>query len=134
MLEQGLKDRNGERIAGLRELLERLRQRRRDELANHDLGGVYDDIAQELREVVSQNGPHSTGWRRPPAGSGDRRREDVVGAAMAERRMQLGLLPPDLAGQVRSLSEYDFASGEARHDHPHSGGHDRARGEVPGQS
>jgi uncharacterized protein with von Willebrand factor type A (vWA) domain len=114
MLQEGLKDRNGERIAGMRELLERLRQRRQEELAKHDLGGVYDDIAQELREVVNQERAALDGLEEAARQSGDRRREDVVGAAMAERRMHLDLLPPDLAGQVRSLSEYDFASGEAR--------------------
>ena len=114
MLQEGLKDRMGERIAGMRELLERLRQRRQDELANHDLGGVYDDIANELRQVVNQERAAIDQLEEAARQSGDRRREEVVGAAMAERRMELDLLPPDLAGQVRSLSEYDFASGEAR--------------------
>ncbi|HEX3621381.1 MAG TPA: hypothetical protein VHT97_03600 [Acidimicrobiales bacterium] len=104
MLQEGLKDRNGERIAGMRELLERLRQRRQEELAKHDLGGVYDDIAQELREVVNQERAALDGLEEAARQSGDQRREDVVGAAMAERRMHLDLLPPDLAGQVRSLS------------------------------
>ena len=36
MLQEGLKDRMGERIAGLRELLDRLRERRREELGKHD--------------------------------------------------------------------------------------------------
>ncbi|HUR23323.1 MAG TPA: hypothetical protein VMZ73_05565, partial [Acidimicrobiales bacterium] len=114
MLQEGMRDRMGERIAGLRELLERLRQRRREELANHDLGGVYDDIAQELREVVSQERAEMDRLQEAAEASGDQRRQDIVGDAMAERRMELDLLPPDLAGQVRSLSEYDFASGEAR--------------------
>src|SRR5580765_6853618 len=52
MLQSGFRDQNGERMAGLRELMERLRRRRRDELEKYDLGGVYDDIAQELRDVV----------------------------------------------------------------------------------
>ena len=114
MLQEGMKDRMGERIAGIRELLERLRQRRREELADHDLGGVYDDIAQELREVVGQERAEIDRLEEAARQSGDQRRQDVVGEAMAERRMELDLLPPDLAGQVRSLSEYDFASGEAR--------------------
>ncbi len=114
MLQEGLEDRMGERIAGLRELLERLRQRRQEELASHDLGGVYDDIAKELREVVDQERSALDGLEESARQSGDARREDVVGGAMAERRMQLDLLPPDLAGQVRSLAEYDFASGEAQ--------------------
>jgi uncharacterized protein with von Willebrand factor type A (vWA) domain len=114
MLQDGMTDRMGERIAGIRELLDRLRQRRREELANHDLGGVYHDIAQELREVVTQERAAIDALEEAARQSGDQRRQDVVGEAMAERRMELDLLPPDLAGQVRSLSEYDFASGEAR--------------------
>jgi uncharacterized protein with von Willebrand factor type A (vWA) domain len=114
MLQEGLKDRMGERIAGLRELLERLRQRRQDELANHDLGGVYDDIANQLREVVDEERAALDQFEDAARQSGDKRREEVVGAAMAQRRTELDLLPPDLAGQVRSLSEYDFASGQAR--------------------
>ncbi len=114
MLQEGMRDRMGERIAGIRELLERLRQRRREELANHDLGGVYDDIAEELREVVTQERAEIDRLEEAARQSGDQRRQEIVGEAMAERRMELDLLPPDLAGQVRSLSEYDFASGEAR--------------------
>src|SRR5579872_4803758 len=52
MLQQGFRDRNGEQVAGMRELLERLRRRRRDELERYDLGGVYEDIAQRLRDVL----------------------------------------------------------------------------------
>ena len=114
MLQDGLKDRMGEQVAGLRELLERLRRRRREELARHDLGGVYEDIAQELREVVGQERAALDGLEEAARRSGDQRRQDVVEGAMAERRMHLDLLPPDLAGQVRSLSEYDFASADAR--------------------
>jgi len=114
MLQYGLEDRMGERIAGIRELLERLRRRRQEELATHDLGGVYDDIARELREVVDLERATLDGLEEAARQSGDARREDVVSGAMAERRMQLGLLPPDLAGQVRSLSEYDFASDKAQ--------------------
>src|ERR1043165_2788106 len=54
MLQSGFRDRNGERVQGVREMLEKLRRRRRDQLERYDLGGVYDDIAQELREVVEQ--------------------------------------------------------------------------------
>src|SRR5436309_7310021 len=52
MLQSGFRDRNNERVSGMRELLEKLRRRKRDELEKYDLGGVYDDIAEDLREVV----------------------------------------------------------------------------------
>src|SRR5438132_13383448 len=51
LMQSGFRDHNGERLAGMRELLERLRRRRKDELERYDLGGVYDAIAQELRDV-----------------------------------------------------------------------------------
>src|SRR5881409_2860909 len=52
LMQSGFRDRNNERVQGMRELLEKLRRRRRDELERYDLGGVYDDIAQELHDVI----------------------------------------------------------------------------------
>src|SRR3954447_2677882 len=43
LMQSGFRDQNGERIDGMRDLLEKLRRRRRDELQRYDLGGVYDD-------------------------------------------------------------------------------------------
>ncbi len=54
LLQRGFTDRNGERIAGLREMLERLRERRREMLDRHDLGGPYEDIAERLRQILDQ--------------------------------------------------------------------------------
>ena len=49
LMQQGFQDRDGEQLMGMREMLERLRQRRRQELESRDLGGVYDDIAEKLQ-------------------------------------------------------------------------------------
>src|SRR4029077_316933 len=43
MMQQGFRDRNDERLMGLREMLERLRERRRQELESRDLGGGCGD-------------------------------------------------------------------------------------------
>ncbi len=48
----GFHDRVGHRLEGLRSMLERLGQQRRDILEQHDLGGVYEDIAEDLRDVI----------------------------------------------------------------------------------
>src|SRR5207248_3371299 len=114
MLQSGFRDRNGERAAGIRELLEKLRRRRRDELERYDLGGVYDDIAQELREVIEQERGGIDELEREARESGDARRQEITDQVAQERRMQLDLLPPDLAGQVRELQQYEFTSSEAR--------------------
>ncbi len=114
MLQSGFRDQQGERVQGMRELLEKLRRRRRDELERYDLGGVYDDVAEELRQVIDQERSSLDALEQAARESGDQRRQDISEQAMAERRMQLDLLPPDLAGQVRGLQEYEFTSAEAQ--------------------
>ncbi len=114
MLQSGFTAPDGERLQGLREIMERLRRQRREALESHDLGGVYDEIAQELSEVVDEERASLDELGREAAESGDQRRQEVTDAVVAERGMQLDLLPPDLAGQVRSLQEYEFTSSEAR--------------------
>jgi len=113
LLQQGFRDRNGERIAGLQQLLERLRSRRREMLDQHDLGGAYDGIAEELRDIVATERAAIDELIDQAERSGDPRRREIAGEAMAERRLHLDLLPPDLAGRVRALKEHTFTSAQA---------------------
>ncbi|MDQ1437207.1 MAG: hypothetical protein QOK43_836 [Acidimicrobiaceae bacterium] len=114
MLQQGFSDRNNERIAGIRELLEKLKRRRRDELERYDLGGVYDDIAEQIREVVDMEREGIDSLVDEARQSDDERRQEITDEVASERRLQLDMLPPDLAGMVRGLQEYEFTSSEAR--------------------
>jgi uncharacterized protein with von Willebrand factor type A (vWA) domain len=114
MMQQGFRDQNDQRVQGMRELLEKLRRRRRDQLEQYDLGGAYDDIAQELRDVVEQERRSLDELQEEARQSGDQRRQEITDEVVQERRMQLDFLPPDLAGQVKELQEYEFTSSEAR--------------------
>jgi uncharacterized protein with von Willebrand factor type A (vWA) domain len=114
MMQSGFRDRNGEKLQGMRDLLEQLRRRRKDALEQFDLGGVYDDIANELREVVETEREALDDLVREATESGDQRRQEVTNEAATERQLQLDMLPPDLAGQVRELQQYEFTSSEAR--------------------
>jgi len=114
LLQQGFRDRNDERVSGLRDLLEKLKRRRRDELERYDLGGVYDDIAERLRDVVDTERRGIDDVQDQARASGDERRQEITDQVAAERRMQLDLLPPDLAGTVRELQQYEWMSDEAR--------------------
>ncbi|HEX2041361.1 MAG TPA: hypothetical protein VHF24_01880 [Acidimicrobiales bacterium] len=113
LLQSGWRTPDGERLAGLRELLERLRRRRREELSSNDLGGVFEEVARELREIVAEERSAVDRMEADARRSGDQRRREVAEAAAAERRLRFDLLPSDLAGQVRELSSYDFVSPEA---------------------
>ena len=114
MMQNGAQDRNGERLQGLRDLMEQLRQRRRDLLEENSLGGVFEEIADQLREVVDQERQALDQLARDARESGDARRQEVTDQTVQDRQMQLDMLPPDLAGQVRELQEYPFTSTEAR--------------------
>ena len=104
MMQSGFRDRNGERIQGMREMLEKLRRKRQDALEQYDLGGVYDDIAQELRDIVDTEREALDELAREAQESGDQRRQEITEEVVAERQMQLDMLPPDLAGQVQGAA------------------------------
>jgi uncharacterized protein with von Willebrand factor type A (vWA) domain len=93
LLQSGFRDREGNWVQGVRDLMEKLRRERQERLDRFDLGGVYDEIAQELRDVVETE--------RAALGPDD------------ERQLQLEMMPSDLAGMVRELQSYEFASAEA---------------------
>src|SRR3954470_1583455 len=96
MLQQGFQDRNGERLQGRREMLEKLRQRRREELDKHDLGGVYDDIAEKLDEILDQEREGIERRMQEARDSDDQRRQEITEDLAQARQMELELMPPDL--------------------------------------
>jgi uncharacterized protein with von Willebrand factor type A (vWA) domain len=114
MMQSGFRDRNGERLQGMRDLLEKLRRKRKDTLEQYDLGGVYDEIAEQLRDVLDTERESLDQIREQARQSGDQRRQELTEQSMDEHQFQLDMLPPDLAGQVRELQEYDFTSNEAK--------------------
>jgi uncharacterized protein with von Willebrand factor type A (vWA) domain len=114
LLQQGFRDRQGQMVQGMRDLLERLRRERQERLDRFDLGGVYDEIAEELREVVRTERDEIDRQVSEAQRSGDPRRAETAQGAADERNMQLEMLPSDLAGMVRELQSYDFASPQAQ--------------------
>jgi uncharacterized protein with von Willebrand factor type A (vWA) domain len=114
LINSGFRDSNGERIQGMRELMERLRKRRQEELDRGELGGAFHEIARELEEVLSEERAGLEKLSEDARASGDKRREEVTDDVVAERQLQLELLPEDLAGRVRGLQQYEFTSSEAR--------------------
>ncbi len=114
MLQQGFKDRNGDELMGMREMLERLRQRRQEELEKRDLGGVYDDIAEKLNDVIENERAGIDRRVQEVRAGDDERRREIVENLAAERGLELDLVPDDLAGRVQALQNYDFMDDAAR--------------------
>src|SRR6478736_5286101 len=114
MMHQGLQDRDGNRLPGLRELMERLRAERAERLERGDLGGVYQEIADELNDIVDEERHAIENDTRSADASGDERRATTAREAAMDRNFRLDMLPDDLAGKVRELQAYDFSSQEAQ--------------------
>jgi uncharacterized protein with von Willebrand factor type A (vWA) domain len=114
MLNRGWRTPDGEEVQGLRDLLDQLRMEREDQLDRGDLGGAYSEVAAELEEVLAEERAGIDQLESDARESGDQRRQEVTDEVATERRMALDLLPPDLAGMVRGLQEYEFVSSEAR--------------------
>ncbi|MYH42016.1 MAG: VWA domain-containing protein, partial [Chloroflexi bacterium] len=53
MLQRGIPGGPGDRIPGLRDLLQRLRSQRRERLDRFDLGGVMEKVRRELEELLA---------------------------------------------------------------------------------
>ncbi len=122
LMQEGFEDRDGQQIDGLREMLQRLRQERQERLENYDLGGVYDEINSELNDLVDaerqglddRSALADMQLGDPDASDTDRRNAELAKETTASKAMQLDMLPPDLAGKVRGLQNYEFESDDAQ--------------------
>jgi uncharacterized protein with von Willebrand factor type A (vWA) domain len=114
MLRSGMRTADGEQIPGLRDLLEQLRRRRAELLAEGDPDGRMAEIAAQLDEIEAEERAAIDELVEDAASSGDERRAEVTNDVATERRMALDLQPGDPAGRIQSLQNYDFVSSEAR--------------------
>ena len=101
LMQQGARTPDGQKMPGLKDLLERLRRQRQERLNRFDLGSSLEDIKKKLEEVVQTE----------RQGIKDRTPE---GRERQQREQKLDAIPPDPAGRLRDLQQYDFVSPEAK--------------------
>ncbi|HET7677588.1 MAG TPA: hypothetical protein VFK38_07025, partial [Candidatus Limnocylindrales bacterium] len=102
-------------LAGLRELLERLAQKRRELLDRYRLDDVLGDVREELEAVIDTE--RRTVERRlaeAAAGEGDEGLRRMLGELAAKRQAELDALPDDPGGRIRELQDYEFMEASAR--------------------
>ncbi len=163
MMQRGMQMPQQGRTQGLRDLLQQLRQQRRERLDRFDLGGVMDDIRNQIEEILEmeratlrdrlgeppaeQSGGEQADDQQPGVEqasgeqasgeqpSDEKRRGQHAGGQQAggiarteEQQFQemleriaqrkqdfLDRLPPDAAGQMKELQNYEFLNPEAQH-------------------
>jgi uncharacterized protein with von Willebrand factor type A (vWA) domain len=115
IMQQGLRDRNGRDIEGIRDAMQRIRQRREEIRESGRLGGEFEDVAKELNDIIDEERLAIDEAERQAQDSGDDRRTAVARDAAAERRLNLDMLPDELAKRVEALTHHDFQSSDAQH-------------------
>jgi uncharacterized protein with von Willebrand factor type A (vWA) domain len=113
LMQEGMRDRNGEPLPGLREMMERLRQARQERLDRGHLDGVYGEMAAELDDIIDEERHAIDQARAAAQASNDERRAAAAQQSAAEKEFRLDMLPDDLAGRIRELQQYPFESSEA---------------------
>jgi uncharacterized protein with von Willebrand factor type A (vWA) domain len=101
LMQQGARKPEGGRMPGLKDLLEKLRRQKQERMQRYDLGSSLDDIKKKLEDVI-QTEREGVKQRMPE------------GRERTGREQRLDALPPDPAGQLRELQQYDFVDPEAK--------------------
>ena len=114
LLRSGFRNADGEQVPGLRDMLDQLRRRRAEMLAEGDPDGRMAELTRQLDEIEQDERAAIDDLVEEAHNSGDERRSEVTDDVATERRMALDLQPDDPAGRVSSLQHYDFVSSEAR--------------------
>ena len=112
LLQEGLETRQGDRVEGMRQMMERIR-RRREELASEQ-NELAERVGEALEEVLSTEREELDRSLEQAASSVDQSAAEQARRNAAEHHAELDLLPPSLTGKLQGLMNYDFQSAEAR--------------------
>ena len=99
------------RMEGMRDLLERLRQAKRQRAERHDLSGIFAELGEKLAEVkrLEREGLD----RRERQETSDLALKSAMANLARERRAQLDALPDDVGRAIRQLKDYEFVEPKA---------------------
>ncbi len=121
LLRRGMPNERGERVGGLRDLMERQSRQRQRQLERYNRDSLMDDLKERLRDVVDTERKgierRLTDARRQLEAAGD---DDLQGPMRlleerAERgKQRLDSLPESPGGAVKELSDYEFMDPEAQ--------------------
>ena len=124
MFRQGFQDREGRQMPGLRDLIDQLKNRRRQQLQQYNMDSVVDDLQERLDEILQTERSGidrrlDEGRRQVDSAEDDAREQQENLYQMLEQRAQrnrekLDNLPEGLGGQIKELMEYDFMDPEAQ--------------------
>jgi uncharacterized protein with von Willebrand factor type A (vWA) domain len=121
MLRWGAETRDGDKMPGLRDLMERLRQQRKQQLDRYSMSDIVKDLQDKLDDVLKterEGIERRLDEGRQKAASGEHpnaeQLQQMLEKMAAQKQQQLDQLPDDLGGAIKGLQDYDFMDPEAR--------------------
>ena len=124
MMRRGLQDRSGQPMPGLQQMLEQLKNQRRQQLQQYDMDSVMDDLKQRLDEIVSterqgiEKRLEESSQQVEDAEGPERQEYSSLNKLLQQRAdrntEKLDALPDSAAGAIKDLMEYDFMDPEAQ--------------------
>jgi uncharacterized protein with von Willebrand factor type A (vWA) domain len=119
LFRQGAQNQEGNRIPGLQDLLQQLRQRRQQQLQRSNLNDTLKDVREKLADIqkTERGGIDrkvEDGRRRAQDGDIPPQLQRTMERMAQEHRQQLDELPSDVPGQIQGLQNYDFMDPNAR--------------------
>ena len=125
LMQRGMRGTRGGDVAGLRRILEQLRARRQAELEGSNLDSVLGDVDRRLDEIISteragiERRARDAEQRALDAAPGPdqeqaRLAEQVLRRTARQRENRLDALPPNAAGRISGLRDYEFMDDAAR--------------------
>ena len=116
LLREGFTTENGERIEGLRELLEQTRAKRRELEQTADPDGEMQRYRDWLDEIEQTESAELDDLLAEAEASHDQRRREVTRDLVDQKRMQRDLMSDRLAERLGEYRDYEFVSSEAREE------------------
>ena len=124
LMRQGMQDRHGQRIPGLEDLVDQLKDMRRQQLQRYNINSVMEDLERRLQEVLETERQGiqrrlDEANREVEDAEGPERVQKEAFKGLLEQRAQRNLekldsLPPSMGGAIKELMEYDFIDPRAQ--------------------
>ncbi|MGB3305020.1 MAG: hypothetical protein WBA63_02470, partial [Thermomicrobiales bacterium] len=115
----GFEGRDGAHSEGLRDLINRLRQKRQEMLDRWDFNSISEDIRQRLDDIVQREqstlDDRKAGLDGQNGDQGDLD-TDAAKSFLDRKRQALDALPDDTPGMVQQLRDYGFVDQQAQAD------------------
>ncbi len=127
---RGVRGRFGDRLGGIQDLLQKLRQLRQGKLDKYDLGSILEDLQKRLDKVLQteqagiqrrleeakqrlKQAQSNQGKDGLPADTAEQLLKRLEKLAQSSRQF-LSELPKDMPGAIRQLQQYEFMDDEAK--------------------